>query len=364
MNDNFFTAKHNLKLHFRMWAILLFVIWHSSLYAATINKVKIRGKNFLNEEEFSRRLKSEYDIIQRRWTFIDDKTIDLDAYHLNDHPSPMPALFEFEGEHSKHHYLTSENVKYINFGVPLAFAAYGAFFWDWGKISGFNFRDEGWFAKSTYAGGTDKIAHFYSHYTLDRFSYYMYRQSGLSREDALKHSFILATSVGLLIEIGDGISHYGFAINDLISDMAGIGLGHLLNQNAYLDELLGVQLWWWSDDTATGEHKKGGKLKDPIDDYNNQKYVLNLRLAAIPVLRDFTPTRYLNLDLGYYTRGFKDSPEGTKTLKQVYTGVSINVSQVLRDFFPKSDAAYAVSTFSRFYQFPYTSLDIKKWKEK
>lgn len=347
------------------FVILLFTLWHSSLSAATIEKVTITGKNFLNEEEFSRRLKADYDIIQKRWTFIDDKTIQLEAYHLkDDEQKSIPSVIEFDGQHSKHHFLTNENIKYINFGVPLVFAAYGAIFWDWGKISGFSFRNEGWFSKDTYAGGTDKLAHLYSHYALNRFSYYWYRQSGLSRDDALKHSFILATSVGLLIEIGDGISHYGFAINDLISDMVGIGIGHLLNQNAYLDELIGIQLWWWSDDTATGSHQKGGKLKDPIDDYNNQKYVLNVRMAAIPLLRDFTPTRYLNWDLGYFTRGFKDSPVGTKTVKQFYTGVSINVSQVIRDFFPKSDAAYAVSTFSRFYQFPYTSLDVQTWKEK
>lgn len=347
--------------------ILLFTLLWQTTHASTISEVTIRGKNFNNEEEFSRRLKAQYDIIQKRWTFVDDDTIDLDAYYL-DHQKdgkekPVPTEFEFDGLRRQHHFLTADNVKYINFGVPLVFAAYGAIFWDWGKISGFSFRDEGWFSKDTYAGGTDKLAHFYSHYTLDRISYYMYRQSGLSRSDALKHSLILATSVGLLIEVGDGISHYGFSFNDLISDMAGIGLGHLLNYDAYLDELIGLQLWWWHDDTATGQHKRGQKLRDPVDDYNNQKYVLNFRMAAIPILRDFSPTRYLNIDVGYFSRGFKDSPVDAQLQKTLYTGLSINVSQVLRDLFPNSDSGYAVSTFSRFYQFPYTSIDVHKWKD-
>ena len=345
--------------------LYLLILCVASVTASTVHNVTISGINFINEEEFSRKLKAEYDIIQKRWDFIDDKTITLEAYQLiNSEKKTIPNPFEFVGEHSEHHFLNSDNIKYINLGIPLVFAAYGAIFWDWGKIKGFNFRDEGWFANSTYAGGTDKIAHFYSHFTLDRFSYYMYRQSGLSRSEALKHSFILATSVGVMIEIGDGLSHYGFAVNDLISDMAGIGLGHLLNQNAYLDELIGVQLWWWDDDTATGKHKKGAKLRDPIDDYNNQKYLLNFRMAAIPVLRGFLPTRYINLDLGYFSRGFKDLPDRTGLEKNLYTGISINISQLLRDYFPKSDFTYAVSTFSRFYQFPYTSLDIKKWKDK
>jgi hypothetical protein len=203
----------------------------SLLLASTFSNVTITGKNFPSEDAFSRRLKADYDIIQKQWSFPDDQTITLQAYHLATQ-DPIPPVIEFSGI-SESHFLNKDNVKYINLGIPLAFAAYGALFWDWGKMKTFSFRDEGWFTKNTYAGGTDKLAHMYSHYLINRSSYYMYRQSGLTHSEALKNSFILATSIGLLIEIGDGISHYGFAVNDLIADMAGIGLGHLLNQNAY-----------------------------------------------------------------------------------------------------------------------------------
>lgn len=343
---------------------LAFSIIVNVSHATTIEKLTITGQNFPTEESFSRKLKSEFDIIQERWTFVDEKTIKLDAWYLNDKNISLPGEMQFEGEVKKG-FLNKENVKYINYGIPLAFIAYGAVFWDWGKVNGFTFRDEGWFGKNTYAGGTDKLAHMYSHYLINRSSYYMYRNSGLTHKEALKNSFILATSVGVLIEIGDGISHYGFAVNDLISDMAGVGLGHLLNQNAYLDELIGFQMWWWSDDTATGKHKKGEKLKDPIDDYNNQKYIFNFRMAAVPLLKDFIGTRYINLDVGYYSRGYKaDNKIGLQTERTLYSGISLNLSQLIRDFFPKSDFAYALSTASKYYQVPYTSFEAQGWVDR
>lgn len=263
------------------------------------------------------------------------------------------------------HFINRNNVQYINWGVPLVFAAYGALFWDWGRNAGFTFRDEGWFTKNTYAGGTDKLAHMYSHYLLTRSSYAFYRHSGLTHEEALKHSFILGSAVGLMIEVGDGISHYGFAVNDLISDLAGIGLAHLLNQNSYLDELIGFQLWWWNDDTATGRHNKGEKLRDPIDDYNNQKYVFNFRMAAIPGVKDFVGTRYLNLDLGYMSRGYKTTnANNTETVRHLYTGVSINFSQLLKDLFPNSEFAQGAAAVTRYYQLPYSSIELTKWDDR
>lgn len=355
-----------LIIRFYMYILSIITSFLLSLpiHSSTINEVKVMGHDFPTEEAFSRRLKSDYDIIQKRWSYLDENTIQLDAYHLDDNKRSLPTDFQFEGE-KKTAFLNKDNIKYINFGVPLTFIAYGALFWDWGKVNGFNFRDEGWFTKNTYAGGTDKIAHMYSHYLINRSSYYLYRNSGLSHNDALRNSFILATSIGILIEIGDGISHYGFALNDLIADMAGIGLGHLLNQNAYLDELIGFQMWWWSDDTATGNHKKGTRLKDPIDDYNNQKYVFNFRMAAVPFLRDFIVTRYLNLDIGYYSRGYKDPTNiNGRTERTLYTGASLNLSQLIRDFFPNSDFAYGVATASRYYQVPYTSYEVQGWVDR
>jgi len=325
---------------------------------------KFLAKDYPNELVFSKKLQEKYDFIAKDWSFPDDKTIELNAYYFpKKEAQEIPASFQYKNNLKANNVLNNSNVNYINIGIPLLFATYGALFWDWGKISGFRTKDEGWFGKDTYAGGADKLAHMYSHYLLTRGSYYLYRTNGLSRPDALKHSVILAGTVGTLIEIGDGLSHYGFAINDLISDFVGIGLGHLLNTHAYLDELIGIQFWWWNNPDAP-EHK-GQKYNDPIDDYNNQKYIFNIRFAAIPLLRDFLPTRYINLDIGIYSRGYKDAQSEDEDTKRVlYTGLSLNLSQLLKDLFPKSDYAFYSSNVFKYYQPPMTGFEAQSWADR
>ena len=320
--------------------------------------VKFTGINYISEEQFSRVLKSRYDLIQKKWSFRPDNTIELEAYSFEKNATEQ--LYNFENSTpAASSFFNEAKVQYINWGLPVGFALYGAVFWDWGQVHNFRTRDEGWFARDTYAGGADKLSHAYYSFLVDRISYNLYRTNGLSHQSALKYSFIMATVIGLLIETGDAFSNFGFSIGDFISDIVGAGLGHLLNSNAYLDELIGFQ-FWWLDESAL-DQKKTANIFRQVSDYNRQKYILNFRFAAIPALREFKLTRYINLDLGYYTRGYKStvpSPEGPA--RTLYTGVSLNLTQLLRDLFPKSDYAYYTSSFFKYYQAPYTAVEVVK----
>jgi hypothetical protein len=335
----------------RLQILMAAIIISQSFAAETII---FKGSNYPNEDTFSRELKSKYDLIEKKWTFPNQQTMLLETYYLGPKDKIESTEFKFQ-ETFNENFLNKKNIAYINWGIPTAFALYGILFWDWGKIKKFKTRDEGWFEKNTYAGGADKLAHMYSHFLLTRASYSFYRNNGLSRDESLFHSTLLASSVGVLIEVGDGLSHYGFAINDIISDFVGVGFGYLLNRYAYLDELIGLQFYWWNN-SKDPEHK-GQKFNDPIDDYNNQKYILNFRFAAIPVLRDFVGTRYINFDIGGYSRGYKDSSSDDLTRRVLYTGFSLNLTQVLRDLFPKSDYSYHTANFLKYYQPPLTGFE-------
>ncbi len=322
--------------------------------------ITIKGKNYPSEKVFLREIKSQYDLIEKKLISSNESEIQFKV-RAKDESLPDTIELEYQGNKSVG-LLNENNVKYINYGIPLVFATYGILFWDWGTVDGFRVRDEGWFGPNTYAGGADKFAHMYSHFLINRASYDLYRSNGLSHQQSLKHSFILASTVGLLIEVGDGISHYGFAVNDLISDMVGVGLGHLLNSNPYLDELIGFQLYWWNN-TKDPEHK-GKKFNDPIDDYNNQKYIINLRFAAIPFLRSNYLTRYINFDTGMYSRGTIEPGSSTaSSARTIYYGLSLNITQLLTDLFPKSDYAYYGSRVTKYYQPPGTGFAADKWTD-
>lgn len=335
------------------------ILFINSAHSSSIETVIIEGHNFPTEGTFTKKLKADYDIIQKRWIKIEENNIQLEAYHLEKNNQTIPKEFTFEGPH-KNFFLNKDNIKYLDYGIPFTFVAYGILFWDWGgHMTTFNFRNEGWFGHNTYAGGMDKLAHMHSHYVIARAGYYLYRRAGFSHNEALKKSFILSSILGLLVEIGDGFTHYGFSVNDLIADELGVALGYLLTQNAYLNELIGFQIRWWND------HDSGNSAgaNDPIGDYNNQKFLINIRMAAIPNLRDFIGTRYLNFDFGYYARGFKTDEVNPEKIRTIFVGASINMGQLINDLFPKSDFAYGLATVSRYYQFPYSSVEIKNWDD-
>ncbi len=341
--------------------VLLLILISQNIFG--LEKVQVTGQGFHDEFSFSDYMRSHYDALIDKWEQKDSGEIEASVYvpskyeikagQLIQNPDPKgdePSFF-----------FSKKTAPYVEWGIPTVFVAYGAAFWDWGNFSGMRFRDEGWFGGDTYAGGTDKVAHMYSHYLVTRMSYYYYRRSGFTQKEALTRSFIMASSIGLLIEVGDSISHYGFSYQDLISDLVGIGLGTLLNSNAYLNELIGFQIRWWPNNNDP-EHK-GHKFNDPIDDYNNQKYILNFRMAAIPYLNEVYPLRYVNLDLGYYSRGFVDSAKGAEVKRELFVGLSLNVDQLLRDIFPHSTVAKGVGTFSQYYQIPGTGYEVQSWRD-
>ncbi len=244
---------------------------------------------------------------------------------------------------------------------PAFITAYGVAFWDWGRKGlKFRTRDEGWFGRHTYAGGADKLAHGWSHFMITRGYYNLFQEMGWSPTEANLRAMMGAAATGLFIEIGDGLSHYGFSTNDLIVDLLGVGLAGLLQAYPYLDELIGFQINYWNNT----EYPDGQRLhvRDPIDDYNNQKYVLNLRMSGIPVMKDHWYTRYFNLDMGYYSRGYDDdihNPTNDPTLfkRYMFVGMSLNLWKLIEDPNPRGKWNTIFGSLFKYAQTPYNAIE-------
>jgi hypothetical protein len=69
---------------------------------------------------------------------------------------------------------------------------------------------------------------------------------------------------------------------------------------------------------------------NPIRDYAGQKYLLALKLSGFSATRD-TPLRYLELQTGYYTRGFSrdEQLEGLTRSRHGFIGIGLNLSELL-----------------------------------
>jgi hypothetical protein len=252
------------------------------------------------------------------------------------------------------------NYTYAGMGFfPATMLIYGVTAWGWiSEGITFNNVDEKMFQRDTYAGGQDKMAHLYGHFMAQQAYYSYFLRVGWTPSEANKLAMVGAAATGLFIELGDGISHYGFSAGDLLVDFIGVGFAGLLNAYPELDKKIGFQCQYWATTKNTDHPNR--KIPNPIDDYNNQKYVVNIRAAGFEPLAEHWATKYLNLDIGYYSRGYKGDPgnpnkEPEKFTRNIYAGFSLNLSEF---FHGKSKT---VSTIFRYWQTPYNSVEAKKF---
>jgi hypothetical protein len=228
--------------------------------------------------------------------------------------------------------------------------------WDWGSSS-FRFNNESWFGMNTGSGGADKLGHLYSTYIMDEFlTNRLYYKTGNLKDAALKGA-IFSGGLMLLVEAFDGVSSdHGFSYEDLIMDGMGVGISYLKNTVPELKNKLDLRVEY---------HRSKADKGHPITDYTGYNYSAVLKLGGFKKLRT-TPLKYLELQLGYHTEGFKkdDRAYFKKKKAELYAGIGLDLSEVL--FKPlktqtDSELVDYADTFFRYYQAPgiYTTTSLQ-----
>jgi len=85
----------------------------------------------------------------------------------------------------------------------------------------FHFTNEGFFGQNTYADGADKASHFVDYAILSKELKNVYQLLGYDRTTSIWLGWGVATAAGLMTEIGDGTTFFGFSYEDLVMDTAG-----------------------------------------------------------------------------------------------------------------------------------------------
>ena len=211
-------------------------------------------------------------------------------------------------------------------------AAYGMTqWWQDGFTGRFRTVDEDWFSRGTESGGADKLGHAFSTYLGSRGLTAAFEALGHDPESArrLGVATTLITFAG--IEVADGFSRtYRFSKEDVAMNVAGAALGYAMDRYPGLDELVDFRLLYRRSSI-------GGRRSswDPAGDYSGQTYLLALKASGVPALRQRPLLRYLELAVGYRARGYERDrgqlidPEARR--RDVYVGVSLNVSRLLDD---------------------------------
>ncbi|MDP2256461.1 MAG: DUF2279 domain-containing protein [Polaromonas sp.] len=238
--------------------------------------------------------------------------------------------------------------------------AYGrAKWWQDGFGGGFKTVNEGWFGQDTRYGGADKLGHAMFAYTGTRLLTQAFGWAGHDSSTALKLG--LWTSVGTLmgVELIDGFSRkWRFSKEDALANLAGGALAYVLERNPELDALLDLRLQYSSP--------SGGRQFDPFGDYSSQRYLLVLKASGVPALKQHPLLKYLEINLGYGARTFdSDSRAPTQLSRHAYFGVSLNLSELLRNTVYKGNASptrtqQVTETLFEFMQIPAATVQSER----
>lgn len=235
-------------------------------------------------------------------------------------------------------------------GGNAAVLAYGFAFWDYGS-SGFSTQDEGWFAADTDHGGADKLGHAYSAAMLTNVSANLFREWGYDHRDAAGLGAVLGLSVTGVMELGDGISNdYGFSNQDMVANLVGTGFGYLRARFPAVAQRVDFRAEYWPSEAVTS-----GASTDIVTDYEGMRYLLAAKGSGFIADRG-NPLRFLELHLGYYTRGFDDDAGNQDDFgRRIYLGVGVDLGELWHRW-----RGTEGDTLFSYYQVPYTSLRLER----
>jgi len=227
---------------------------------------------------------------------------------------------------------------------------YGVSQWGWGDES-FRFGNEGGFGKDTKHGGADKLGHAWMGYVLSNWHGDLYENFGYSKQEAAKYGTISSLGLLTLVEVADGFTNdHGFSWEDQLANTVGAYMGYLRQRCPRFKESVDFRMEW-KPSPGFRDRVRDGKF-DPFTDYSGQKYLLAFKPGGM-LRSDNKFLRMVELQAGYYTRGFQEESEPyfDEKSRHVFVGVGLNVTELVR----RMTGSRAKGVFD-YVQLPFTSV--------
>ena len=245
--------------------------------------------------------------------------------------------------------------KWESGAIVAGVTALGLTSWNWGSNKSFRMNSEGWFDAETGSGGTDKLGHAFTSYALTNVLADRLVRQGRSTARAGLSAILTTQAIMLYVESFDGLSDdHGFAYEDVVMNLLGSGLAYARTVSPSARHLVDFRMEY---------QPSGYKGFRPFSDYAGQTFVFALKLGGFNVLHD-SPLRFLELQTGYYTRGFSQDEQldGMSRSRHGFIGVGVNLSELLfgRREPQESELKNGGRLFFEHIQIPYTAVRLEQ----
>ena len=243
--------------------------------------------------------------------------------------------------------------------------AYFAWYHDKPKNLHFKWNGDGQFGVDTYAGGSDKLGHFWSNHVFSRATTEMLLAGGWKPLPASIIASGLCASYFFFIEVKDGY-YYEFSSGDLVANISGATLSALMINIPELDRLIDFRVDYWPSQEYRNNFSDGDV--NFAEDYTGQIYLLATHLSGIPGLTEapyMKWARYVDVVGGFQSLNYKPDPEDMEKIpsQHLFIGASLNLQGVLEALYGEreqrgvSRASHRVGHFAfEFVSPPYTTV--------
>jgi hypothetical protein len=231
-----------------------------------------------------------------------------------------------------------------------------------------HFGGDGWFGKTTYAGGADKFGHAWATMVLARGGTAILDHGGWNHTRSALLSAFMADMLFLGVEVKD-YYYYEFSPGDFTMDTAGAVLGAALDLFPRLDELVDFRVQYWPSpqyvknldpDSSCSMRVKGMPSCSRLniaEDYSGETYLLALHLGGLHVLPEWS--KFIDVVGGFDSRHYKPPEQDLNVTRtqQWFLGVSLNAQGVF-DYLLHGTPRKVTHGLFEVFNLPYTSVPV------
>ena len=206
----------------------------------------------------------------------------------------------------------------------------------------FNVKDEGLFGADTEFGGADKASHFVDYYVITKEFSFIYGKLGFSDTAARLMAAGTAFTGGLVNEIADGFTKYGFSWGDLLMDGLGTATAVFV-LTARLDDLVGFRT-------------------SHFGSYKHDVYSMDLKLAGLARRLNINigPLRYLYLSGTYGVKGYP-TDDVDKRERQIGIEIGLSLEEIMNSLSVRRDTWWGATLhiLGDNIRFPFTAVGFR-----